>query len=124
MPIPLAIPLALMGASAVAGAGANWYSQSQQRDLYRYQRNAYVRQEKDWHKNVPGRSIRYPELSYSGHIRALDTGISQSYASSVGTGARLTGQFAGGSIYASNQYGLSRGGSLFSQSSGRSSRWL
>lgn len=123
MPIPLAIPLVIMAGSAVVGAGANWYSQAKQRDLYRYQRGGYERQLSDYQKNV-GRPIRYPELSYPGHIRALDTGISQSYASSVGTGARLTGQVAGGTIYASNQYGRSRRGSLFSQSSGRSSRWL
>lgn len=123
MPVPLIVPLAILAGSAAVGAGANWYSQAKQRDLYRYQKGGYERQLADYNKNV-GRPIRYPELSYPGHIRALDTGISQSYASSVGTGARLTGQVAGGTIYASNQYGRSRNGSLFSKSTGRTSRYL
>lgn len=113
------IPLAIIAGSAAVGAGANLYSQSKQRDLYRYQRNAYERQDRDWHRNVPGREIRYPELSYPGHIRTLDTGISQSYASSVGTGARLAGELAGGYIY-----GRSNIRSLFGASTGRTSKWL
>lgn len=119
MPLPLAIPLAIMAGSAIAGAGANWYSQSKQRELYRYQRGGYERALADWHKNVRGRSIRYPEQSYAGHIRALDTGISQSYASGFGTASRLVGQFAGGTLY-----GRNHARSLYSKSVGRTSRYL
>lgn len=120
MPIPLAVPLVIMGASAVTGAGANLYSQYKQRELYRYQKGGYERALNDWHKNVPGREIRYPEQSYPGHIRALDTGISQSYAASLGSVSRLTGQLAGGAIYGGNRSGHS----LYSKSVGRSSRYL
>lgn len=31
----------------------------------------------DWHKNVPGRTIKYPELSYAGQIRRADTSIAR-----------------------------------------------
>lgn len=31
----------------------------------------------DWHKNVPGRTIRYPELSYAGQIHRADTSIAR-----------------------------------------------
>lgn len=31
----------------------------------------------DWHKNVPGRSIKYPEFSYPGQIRRADTSIAR-----------------------------------------------
>lgn len=31
----------------------------------------------DWHKNVPNRQIRYPELSYAGQIRRADTSITR-----------------------------------------------
>lgn len=119
MPLPLVIPLALMAGSAIAGAGANWYSQAKQRELYRYQKGGYERQLADYQKNV-GRPIRYPELSYPGHIRALDTGISQSYAASVGTGARLASTISAGGF----AYGRASGGSLYNQSAGRTSRYL
>lgn len=125
MPLPL-IPIAyaLMASGAVAGAGANIYSQAKQRDLYRYQRGGYERQLQDWHKNVSGRSIRYPETSYEGHIRALNTGISQSYASTLGSIGRSLG-FAGGSALA-YQHGVSRNRSrgLYSLSVTPTSRWF
>lgn len=119
MPIPLLIPLIAAGAAAAAGAGANLYSQHKQRELYQYQKNAYERQYRDWSKNVPNRTIRYPELSYPGHIKQMDTGISQSYASSVGSVSRFTGQLAGGTLYRRNH-----ARSLFNQHVGRSSRYL
>lgn len=115
MPFPL-IAGAVLAGSALVGAGSNLYSQAKQRDLYRYQRGGYERQYRDFQKNV-GRPIKYPEFSYPGHIRALDTGISQSYASSLGTGARLAGQFATG-------YGYARSSGLFGQTPSRTSRWL
>lgn len=116
----VAIPLALMGASAVGGAAANWYSQAKQRELYRYQRNAYVRQLEDYNRRNPTRPIRYPELSIPGHIRALDVGISQSYASSFGTGSRLASTLSAGGF----AYGRSNSRSLYGRSSGGSSRYL
>lgn len=119
MPFPLAIPLAIMAGSAIAGAGANWYSQSKQRELYRYQRGGYERYIANWKRANPGRTMRYPEFEAPGKIRALDTGISQSYASGFGTGSRLVGQFAGGTLYGHNH-----ARSLYGKSSGRSSRYL
>lgn len=110
------VALGLIAGSQMVKAGANLYSQSKQRDFYRYQKAGYERQLSDWHRNVPGREIRYPELSYPGHIRALDTGISQSYASSVSSAAGLAGNLAAG-------YGYARHGGLFN-STFKSSRWL
>lgn len=88
----MGIPLSLLGLTAGLGGmavstGANLYSQSRQRDLYRYQRSGYERQLNDWNKNVgsQGRNIRYPELSYQGAINRLSTDIDTSYASSVGS---------------------------------------
>lgn len=71
-------------AGAGMGAGANLYSQHKQRQLYNYQKAGYERWLNDYAKNV-GRPIRYPELGPEGKMRALDTGISQSYAGTVGT---------------------------------------
>lgn len=120
MVLPLIpIAFAMMAAGASTGAAANLYSQAKQRDLYRYQRNAYVRQLKDWHKNVPKRSIKYPELSYPGAIRSLDTGIAQSYAASAGTIGRALGT-TGGSAFA---YSRVRSRGLYSFNP-RTSRWF
>lgn len=116
MPFPLA-PLAVMTGAGLVSAGANLYSQSKQRELYRYQKQGYERQLRDWHKNVPNRSIRYPELSYPGHIRSLDIGISQSYAGSVGSAAGAARNLAAG-------YGYSRSGGLFGKTPSRTSKWL
>lgn len=116
MPFPL-VPLALIAGSSAVATGANLYSQAKQRELYRYQRGGYERQLRDWHKNVPGRSIKYPEQSYAGHIRSLDTGISQSYASSFGSTAGLVRSMSTG-------YGLARSGGLFGKIPSRTSRWL
>lgn len=80
--------LPLLALSTLAGAGmgtgANLYSQHKQRQLYDYQKAGYQRWLNDYAKNV-GRTIRYPELGPEGKMRALDTGISQSLASTVGT---------------------------------------
>lgn len=105
----------------VGGVAANLYSQAQQRKLYRYQRAGYERQYRDWKNNVGrSREIRYPELSYPGRIRALDTGIRQSYASSLGT---LSGF---GSAYGYNRIRNRRvyNGSLYFEHTGYASRWL
>lgn len=126
MPFPVAA--ALIGGSLLAGYGSQLYSQQKQRELYRYQRGGYERQLRDWHKNVPGRSIRYPEFSYPGHIRALDTGISQSYAASIGSASHMVGTVGSlGYRRSSESYyqsGFNRARSLFGQSTGRSSRYL
>lgn len=116
MPFPLA-PLAIMAGAGAVATGANLYSQRKQRELYQYQRGGYERQLRDWHKNVRGRSIKYPELSYQGHIRAIDTGISQSYAGSIGSVAGLARNLSSG-------YGYARSGGLFGKVPSRTSRWL
>lgn len=116
MPFPLVAVGLIAGASAV-GTGANLYSQYRQRELYRYQRGGYERQLRDWHKNVPNRQIRYPEFSYPGHIRSLDTGISQSYAGSLGAGSSLVRNLSSG-------YGYARSSGLFGKTPSRTSRWL
>lgn len=46
-------------------------------DYLQYQKRAYERQLADWHKNVPNRQIVYPELSYAGAIRGINTGITR-----------------------------------------------
>lgn len=116
MPFPL-VAAGILGAASIGSAAASFYSQSRQRELYRYQRGGYERQYADWRKNVPGRSIRYPEFSYPGKIRALDIGISQSYAGSVGTASNLAGHLASG-------YGYARSSGLFGKVPSRTSRWL
>ena len=40
-----------------------------------YLRSGNERALEDWHRNVPNRQIRYPELSYPGQIRRADTSI-------------------------------------------------
>ena len=99
----------------VTGAISNLYSQGKQRQLYAYQRGGYERQLADYRKNV-GRPIKYPEFSYPGHIRALDAGISQSYSSSFGTIA--------GAVKSIGMAGFPAGRSLYSKSTGRTSRYL
>lgn len=43
--------------------------------LDEYLRAGYERKLQDWHRNLPGRKIQYPELSYPGQIYSLNTGI-------------------------------------------------
>lgn len=109
----------LIVGSALTGAGANLYSQHKQRELYRYQKQGYERAYRQWQHYVPNRRIANPELSYPGHIRALDTGISQSYASSLGSLSSMAG-FAGGGL----AYRGRSARSLYGGRSGRSSRYL
>lgn len=40
-----------------------------------YLRRGNERALADWHKNLPGRRIRYPEFSYAGQIARADTAI-------------------------------------------------
>lgn len=46
-------------------------------DYEQYLKQGNERALADWHKNVPGREIRYPELSYAGQIRRADTSITR-----------------------------------------------
>lgn len=68
-------------------------------DYNEYLKRGYERQLADWKKNVPNRTIRYPELSFPGHIRGLDTG-------SVNA---LLGYDITSSNYNSNLYGRAYG---------------
>lgn len=52
-------------------------SLSAQMDYDQYIRKGNERALADWHKNVPNRSIKYPELSYEGQIRRADTSITR-----------------------------------------------
>lgn len=52
-------------------------SLSAQIDYEQYIRGGNERALRDWHKNVPNRSIKYPELSYEGQIRRADTSIAR-----------------------------------------------
>lgn len=42
-----------------------------------YLRRGNERALADWHRNLPGRTIRYPEFSYAGQIRRSDTAIAR-----------------------------------------------
>ena len=100
------------------------YSNSLSRDLYSYQKAGYERQYADWMKNVgsQGKTIQYPELSYPGHIRALDTASSQSVFDSLGATSRFTGTTLASAYAGARAY--RRGRSLYGQLGGYSSRYL
>lgn len=116
MPFPL-LAVGLIAGSTLVGAGANLYSQAKQRELYDYQKQGYERYVENWKKANPGKTMRYPELNAPGQIRALDTGISQSYAGSIGsTASAVRGLSAG--------YGYARSSGLFGKTPSRTSRWL
>lgn len=44
-------------------------------DYEQYLKAGNERALRDWHKNVPGRYIKYPEFSYAGQIYRADTSI-------------------------------------------------
>lgn len=46
-------------------------------DYDQYLRAGNQRALADWHRNLPGRSIKYPEFSYAGQIRRADTSIAR-----------------------------------------------
>lgn len=52
-------------------------SLSAQIDYDQYIKRGNERALADWKKNVPNRSIKYPELSYEGQIRRADTSITR-----------------------------------------------
>lgn len=48
----------------------------------------------DWHKNVPGREIKYPELSYAGAIYRANTGSARSMYDNDIASANYSGNLA------------------------------
>lgn len=52
-------------------------SLQKQIDYEQYLKQGNERALRDWHKNVPGRSIRYPEHSYAGQIQRANTSIAR-----------------------------------------------
>lgn len=53
-------------------------SNQAQIDYNEYLRRGNERALADWHKNVPNRQIKYPELSYAGAIYRANTGTARS----------------------------------------------
>lgn len=83
-------------------SGYNQYKQTQksnqaQIDYDTYLRRGNERALADWHRNLPGRQIRYPELSYPGAIYRADTGVARSMYSSDSA----LSNFAGNVVYRS-----------------------
>lgn len=60
-------------------------------DYNQYMKNAYERKLADWNKNVPNRSIRYPELAMAGSIASYDAGISSANYSNDIVGSNYAG---------------------------------
>lgn len=76
-----------------------------------YLRAGNERAYNDWKKNVPGREIRYPELSYPGAVYRADTGIARS-------------NYSNDSAYASNYRSLVYGTAGLYGVAGRAMRSL
>lgn len=55
----------------------------------------------DWHKNVPGRGIKYPEFSYPGQIYRADTSIARAGLDYSTAGANYYGNlpYRAGGLY-------------------------
>lgn len=85
-------------------------SNAAQIDYDEYIKRGNERAFADWKKNVPGRSIRYPELSYPGAVYRADTGIARS---SYSNDSALS-NFAGNVVY--------RGAGLYHVAGGLSRR--
>lgn len=70
-------------------------------DYENYLRAGNERALRDWHKNVPNRQIRYPELSYPGQIYRSDTSIARNMYDYSTAGANYTGNliFRLGGLY-------------------------
>lgn len=86
-------------------------------DYLNYQRKAYERQLADWSRNVPNRKIAYPELSYAGAIRGIDTGITRLGYGTNSAYANYVGHMA------NTAFGMARGAGLY-KISGRAYRRL
>lgn len=65
-----------------------------QMDYEQYLKRGNERALADWHRNVPGREIRYPEFSYSGQIRRADTSITRAGLDYATAGANYYGNLA------------------------------
>lgn len=52
-------------------------SLSAQMDYEQYLKAGNERALRDWHKNLPGREIKYPEFSYAGQIYRSNTSIAR-----------------------------------------------
>lgn len=76
-------------------------------DYLNYQKQAYERQYRDWQKNVPNRQIVYPELSYLGAIRGVDTGITRLGYGTDSAYANYVGHMA------NTAFGMVRGAGLY-----------
>ena len=63
----------------------------------------------DWHRNLPGRTIKYPEFSYAGQIRRADTSIARAHFDYNTAGANYYGNLP---YRAAGLYGI---GSRFSR---------
>lgn len=69
-------------------------SNQAQIDFNEYLRKGNERALADWHKNVPNREIKYPELSYAGAIYRADTGSARSMYDSDIASANYSGNLA------------------------------
>lgn len=81
-------------------SGYNQYKQTQRSNQVQIDYDTYLRRGNeralaDWKRNVPGRQIRYPELSYPGAIYRSDTGVARSMYSSDSA----LSNFAGNVVY-------------------------
>lgn len=66
-------------------------SLSAQMDYEQYLKAGNERALRDWHKNVPNRSIKYPEFSYPGQIYRADTSIARAGFDYDTAGANYSG---------------------------------
>lgn len=89
MVVPLIVLGALLAGSAIH-AGANLYSQAQQRKVYKMQEDGWNRYASDFRKNT-GLDFSYPGLEAPGRAYTAHIGQNQSYASSIGTFAGALG---------------------------------
>lgn len=76
-------------------------------DYLQYQKQAYERQLADWHRNVPNREIAYPELSYPGAIRGINTGVTRLGYGTDSAYANYVGHMANTAL------GMARGAGLY-----------
>lgn len=63
-------------------------------DYEQYLKKGNERALADWHRNVPGRTIKYPEFSYPGQIRRADTSITRAGLDYSTAGANYYGNLA------------------------------
>lgn len=109
--------LGAMLAGLAVSAGANLYSQHNQRDIWEKQANAYEHLDKGYRRYLSsqGKEVNPNRAwtSYFGQAQALRNNIANSYAHSVGT--------IGGSVGAG--LGISKESGIF-DNLGKTKRWL